>query len=115
MTDDEAFNAGIGVDVATFQAGWLADLGAKTPTTVGPVAGPAGPLPPGWAQDPNAPSGPLPPVTGPTSRPGSPSVPAIEGQDEAATLFVVVLTVGILALFVGLVVRARRARPEAPS
>lgn len=114
VTDDEAFSAGIGVDMATFQAGWLADLGAETPTAVGPIAGPAGPLPPGWAQDPNAPAGPLPPVTGSTSRPGSPSVPAIEGQDEAATLFVVVLTVGILALFVGLVVRARRARPEAP-
>ncbi len=52
VTDDEAFQAGIGIDVAGFQAGWLADLGAKTPTAAGPRPGPAGPLPAGWAAGP---------------------------------------------------------------
>ena len=49
VSDDEAFSAAIGTDVAGFEAAWLADLGAKPPTRHGPQPAPAGPLPPGWA------------------------------------------------------------------
>lgn len=48
VTDDEAFQAAVGHDVAGFEAAWLADLGAATPTRYGPRPAPAGPLPPGW-------------------------------------------------------------------
>jgi hypothetical protein len=49
LTDDEAFRAGIGLDVAGFEAAWLADLGAPAPSPYGPRPAPAGPLPSGWA------------------------------------------------------------------
>ncbi|HYL40987.1 MAG TPA: peptidase MA family metallohydrolase, partial [Candidatus Binatus sp.] len=42
LTDDEAFKAGIGVDVAGFEAAWLADLGAPAPSPFGPQPAPAG-------------------------------------------------------------------------
>ena len=47
-TDDEAFSAAIGVDVAAFDAAWLADLGAEAPTGSGPQPAPPGPLPAAW-------------------------------------------------------------------
>ncbi len=50
VTDDEAFTAATGVDVAAFEAGWLADLGAEPPTRYGPQPAPAGKLPPGWEE-----------------------------------------------------------------
>jgi hypothetical protein len=50
LTDDEAFRAGIGVDVAAFQAAWLADLGAPVPSPFGPQPAPAGPVPSGWSE-----------------------------------------------------------------
>ena len=48
VTDDEAFSAAVGTDLAGFEAAWLADLGAAAPVQHGPVPAPAGPLPPGW-------------------------------------------------------------------
>lgn len=51
-TDDEAFTAAIGQDVATFGAAWLADLGAAEPTRHGPR-----PVPPGPAPEPGASGG----------------------------------------------------------
>jgi Peptidase MA superfamily len=48
LTDDEAFTRALGVDLAAFQAGWLADLGATDPEQYGPQPAPAGPLPSGW-------------------------------------------------------------------
>jgi len=50
VTDDEAFQAAVGRDVAGFEAAWLADLGADTPARYGPQPAPAGPLPPGWEE-----------------------------------------------------------------
>ena len=47
-TDDEAFEAAIGMDVAAFNDAWLADLGAKPPVRYGPQPAPAGPIPDGW-------------------------------------------------------------------
>jgi hypothetical protein len=51
VTDDEAFTAAVGSDLAGFEAAWLADLGADPPTRHGPRPAPAGPLPPGWEVD----------------------------------------------------------------
>jgi hypothetical protein len=47
-TDDEAFSAATGLDVAGFEAAWLAGLGASAPTRYGPQPAPTGPLPRGW-------------------------------------------------------------------
>ena len=47
-TDDEAFKGAIGMDVAAFDAAWLADLGAKEPVRYGPKPAAPGPQPSGW-------------------------------------------------------------------
>lgn len=57
VTDDEAFTAAVGMDLAGFEEGWLADLGADPPTRHGPLPAPAGPLPPGWESGATAPPG----------------------------------------------------------
>ncbi|HXR26684.1 MAG TPA: peptidase MA family metallohydrolase, partial [Candidatus Baltobacteraceae bacterium] len=48
VTDDQAFQAAAGVDVAGFQAAWLSDLKASLPAAFGPRQPAAGPVPPGW-------------------------------------------------------------------
>jgi hypothetical protein len=62
-SDDEAFQAAFGVDVAGFNSAWLADNGV-TPTKYGPQPAPTGPLPPGWNGT----------ASGATPQPGSTSV-----------------------------------------
>ena len=49
VSDDAAFEAGIGVDQAAFERAWLASLGAPAPDPFGPQPAPPGPLPSGWA------------------------------------------------------------------
>jgi hypothetical protein len=51
VTDDEAFNAALGVDAAAFGAAWLDDVGAGAPKSYGPQPAPPGPLPPGWSTE----------------------------------------------------------------
>jgi len=45
VTDDAALMGALGVDMAGFNAAWLADLGAGTPLPRGPQPDPTGPLP----------------------------------------------------------------------
>ncbi len=47
LADDDAFTAALNVDVAGFEAGWLADLGAEVPVPVRPAPGAAGAAPAG--------------------------------------------------------------------
>jgi len=49
VTDDEAMTAATGHSLAAFNAAWLADIGAATPTQYGPKPAPIGPLPSGWS------------------------------------------------------------------
>ena len=79
VSDDQAFRTGLatgagapGPDVATFQAAWLRDLGASTPTVYGPRPAPPGPLPAAWVG------------TGETAPGASTSAPAA-GTPRAAT------------------------------
>ncbi|HLY13246.1 MAG TPA: peptidase MA family metallohydrolase, partial [Candidatus Limnocylindrales bacterium] len=48
VSDDEAFQAALGVDTTGFNAAWLKSLGVATPKAYGPQPAPAGPQPPGW-------------------------------------------------------------------
>lgn len=48
VSDDDAFQSALGVDVAGFQAGWLKAIGAPEPSPAGPKPAPPGPVPPGW-------------------------------------------------------------------
>ena len=106
-TDDEAFSAAIGVDVAGFEAAWLADLKAETPVRQGPRPAPAGPLPAGWAPapspDPNASAFPV--ASHPPTSPDASS--SGDASGAVALAVVVVLVVG----GAGLALYARRRRP----
>jgi hypothetical protein len=77
LTDDEAFTEALGMNVGTFEQGWLADLGAQAPTQYGPQPNPSGPLPPGWDASPGASARP-----GASATAGAPATPA--GPDESA-------------------------------
>ncbi|MEO5919331.1 MAG: peptidase MA family metallohydrolase [Candidatus Limnocylindrales bacterium] len=55
VSDDEAFVAALGLDVAGFEAAWLETIGAAVPQPYGPQAAPAGPLPSDWAGAPARP------------------------------------------------------------
>ena len=126
VSDDEAFTAAIGTDVAGFEAAWLADLGAKPPTRHGPQPAPAGPLPPGWESDASpapAAGSPAPsasPGASPGGSPGASPGPGPRGPTEGGSPLreAWVLVVAALAgLLVGgslaYVRRRRRARNSA--
>jgi len=126
VTDDEAFTAAVGTDVAGFESAWLKSLGADAPTQYGPQPAPSGPLPPGWdaaagAVPSAAPSaGAATPAPVPTSS-GEPAAGGTSGDDGSPLRDGRVLLVAALAgLVVGGVlayVRRRRARsvPDAPA
>ena len=84
-TDDEAFTAAIGMDVAAFNNAWLADLKAAPPTRFGPQPPPAGPLPQAWG--------------GPATPQAAPAAPV--GWDSATRR-----TVALLAILGGIVIAA---------
>jgi hypothetical protein len=118
LTDDEAFTKAAGGDLASFQAAWLADLGASEPERHGPLPNPPGPLPPGWGQ-------PLPTMQ-PDATPAAPrptaAPPAASGEPEREDIrvqgseYTAPLVFGIAAafsvFFVILVLVRRRPEPS---
>jgi hypothetical protein len=107
VSDDDAFRAALGTDVAGFEADWLGELGAKPPTRRGPQPAPPGPLPAGWAAPQPDPSfevvGSLPPVT-----PSSP-VPRSSEDPLSVLLRSSVAAIGVVLLAVLVIVGLRRA------
>jgi hypothetical protein len=113
LTDDEAFQAAIGMGTAAFNDAWLADLDAVVPVRHGPQPAPPGPVPSAWggsAPGPlvtNPPGGQAPTVT---QRPGSGDAPGTSSSGGS------VLGLGLVAVAVfgaaGLLAwsRARRGR-----
>ena len=82
-TDDEAFKAGIGIDVATFNAAWLTSVGVA-PTQYGPQPAPIGPVPPGWnGTSPGSVTTPQPGATGAGAVTGTPQPTAGPGQTSS--------------------------------
>jgi len=114
LTDDEAFERAIGMDVEAFQAGWFDELGAAEPVRYGPQAAPAGPVPPGWEDAPatrvpgSDPAGGR--TAAPPDRPATP-VPGRDADDAIVPLVAVSIVLVSLAGFVLFVV-ARRLRPR---
>lgn len=116
-TDDEAFRAAIGTDVAGLNDAWLAELGAQKPVRHGPQPAPAGPLPSAWTSSGGGPG------TGASAAPGgsgavssgAPAAPAgpTSAADGAGPLLplAIGLVVVILAV-VGLVLVRRSRRPR---
>ena len=115
VSDDDAFTAALGRDVAGFEKDWLAELGAQPPTRRGPVVAPAGPLPDGWSGPRPDPSfevtGSQPPVT-----PGSPKPPTQPADDAIASLLrssVGVIGIALIVVLGALAVRRARRRTDA--
>ena len=72
-TDDEAFNAALGLDMTAFGEAWFKDVNAKPPTKYGPQPEAPGPVPAAWAS--GAPGEPA----------ASPGAPAASGGRPVAT------------------------------
>ena len=97
-TDDEAFKAGLGIDMTDFGSAWLADLGARPPTRYGPQPAPTGPVPSAWLTE---------QVAAPAAPAASPVAPSVERHDSTLGI-VAVLGLGIVVVVLSLVWRARR-------
>ncbi|HEX5147835.1 MAG TPA: peptidase MA family metallohydrolase [Candidatus Limnocylindrales bacterium] len=106
VTDDEAFSAALGLDVAGFEAAWLDSLGAAVPSPYGPLDAPPGPVPSDWLGE-----GELPGVipTGSPSASAPPANPERDGNGDATALLVGLLFAGAAVAGVG-VWLARRNR-----
>jgi hypothetical protein len=114
-TDDEAFEAAIGMDVAAFNDAWLEDLDATAPTRHGPQPAPTGPLPEGWERAGSTPlvdgATPLPDVAA-TPRPTPAEVDAQQvGIDESRRALIGIVGL-IVAAGVGVLVWTRSRRPR---
>ncbi len=118
-TDDEAFTEAIGVNVAGFEAAWLASLGAAAPTRYGPQPAPAGPLPPGWGgaggSSSPGPAGPTVAVSPPPGATGSPATASAAaqgtaGDDSGGLLLLAIAVAGLAAGGVLGYVRRRRTQ-----
>ena len=110
-TDDEAFEAAIGMDVAAFNDAWLADLGAAAPTTYGPQPAPPGPRPADWGAPPPPMSGATPqPPGGATTRPPTAVPDPASGTPPTGRLLLIVLA-PLVVLGIVLLVFTRTRRP----
>jgi hypothetical protein len=126
LSDDEAFNAAIGQDLATFNEAWMGSLGVAVPEPHGPRPAPPGPVPPDWQEQPAgspAPGSTPPAVPQPTEQPtAEPAVPPSgpRAADDQALLTVagVAAAVLLLAVVAALLLRRRgipdRSPPRAP-
>ncbi|HEX7491845.1 MAG TPA: peptidase MA family metallohydrolase [Candidatus Limnocylindrales bacterium] len=94
-TDDEAFTAGLGVDVKGFDTAWETELGV-TPTKYGPQPAPTGPLPTGWSTSGGAGASIGPDASGGTSASSS-SAPSQSSGGHSGNTAVMVLA-AILAV-----------------
>ena len=107
VTDDEAFSAALGLDVAGFEAAWLDSLGAAAPSPYGPVEAPPGPVPSDWLGEGEVP-GVIP--TGSPSATAPPANPGRGSDGDATALLVGLLVAGVAVAGIG-VWLMRRNRP----
>jgi hypothetical protein len=117
VSDDVAFRAAVGTDLAGFESAWLDDLGAVVPTEHGPQPAPAGPLPADWTADatpaPTTPAGAASPA--PTAAPESPAGDDRSGSPLGEPL--VLAGIAVAGLAVGGAIgyaRRRRTTPGPP-
>ncbi len=116
LTDDEAFQAAIGMDTAAFNSAWLADLGAVVPQRHGPQPAPPGPRPSAWGAPGEIPGAtPVPgapaPIPSPAAGDDNGSDGPLGGNSTLALGIVAVIVFGAAGLLVWS--RARRGRPGA--
>ena len=118
LSDDDAFSAATGGDMAAFNAAWMASLGAQVREPVGPQPAPPGPVPSAWnvENQPTAAPGATPvpfPSNAPrtlTPRPGE----EVYGNDVGTVLGGVVVGVLVVLAMVALVLFIQRGRNRRP-
>ena len=110
VSDDEAFEAAIGIDTTAFDRAWRDELGAVEPIAYGPQPALPGPLPPGWDEGPASSPAPGAPTAGPgpSATPGG----APSADDDGPGLAIVLAAVAIVVAGVGagLLIADRRRR-----
>jgi hypothetical protein len=112
VSDDEAFDAALGRDLAGFESDWLTDLGASEPVRRGPQPAPGGPVPSGWA-------GPQPNPSFDVIGSGRPAAnapgPIDKDSGSGTTLVAAIVAVMLLGLLLvaGVVIVGRRRRATA--
>ncbi len=108
VSDDEAFQAALGVDMAGFEAAWLESLGAAAPVRHGPQPPPPGPVPDGWSA--SGPNAGVAPGAGPGSQaPNRPQSDSAPGSSDGLILAFIAAVV-VIAVGFGLFARRRSAR-----
>jgi len=106
VTDDEAFDAALGTDVAGFETAWLDSLGSPALSPFGPVDAPPGPVPSDWIGAGQVPGSIG--TSGPSVTPSSP--PATSGggvATDATGIVVLVVVAGLLVAGVGVLLLRR--------
>jgi hypothetical protein len=121
VTDDEAFEAAIGLNLTEFEAAWLDHLGAPAPIAYGPRPAPAGPLPPDWLAG-ATPGSVAPDAPSPTPTPAPEPLPGGDGAgwplEEPLTIFLMAAAGAAVGLLVGggiALLRRRRSGSAGPS
>jgi hypothetical protein len=111
VSDDEAFEAALGVDMAGFEAAWLESLGAAAPVRHGPQPAPPGPVPDGWSG--SAPNPSVAPGTGSGSSQAPNRPPPDSGAPGSGNGLSLAAIAALVVVVVGVVLFARRrsARP----
>jgi hypothetical protein len=117
VTDDEAFEAALGMDLAGFEGAWLDHLGAAVPVAHGPQPAPAGPLPPDWLGAEGPTPGVVPGDASPAPTPAPEPLPEGDGARLPLGEPLVIALVAVAGLFIGGglgYLRRRRARSVGP-
>jgi len=110
VSDDEAFEAAIGIDTTAFDRAWRDELGAVEPIAYGPRPAPAGPLPPGWDEDPVGSPDPGAPSGGPSPTTAPGGAPSGGGDGPGIGLVLAVVAFVVAGIGAGLLVADRRRR-----
>jgi hypothetical protein len=106
VSDDEAFTAALGVDMAGLEAEWLASLGATAPVRHGPQPAPPGPVPDGWSG--SAPNPSVAPGTGSGSSQAPSRPPSGAEAPGSSNVFILLAVAAVVVIVVGFALFARR-------
>jgi hypothetical protein len=111
VTDNEAFEAALGVDMAGFETDWLRSVGASEPVRHGPRPAPPGPVPEGWSGAAPVPS--VEPAGSAGAATSAPTSPAPGGSTSGFPAVPIVLGLVVVAIAIGglLVMRRRSVTP----
>lgn len=127
LSDDDAFSAATGTDVAAFNAAWMASLAAEVREPLGPQPAPPGSVPSAWTNPglptPRAETSGSPQSADPSSAPGQSLLPTLQpmppgegvsNDSTGAVLLAVIVGIAVLVMIVVVVVVVQRDRYRRP-